>query len=121
MNASSWRTTILGIITIASAVFPPLKLLLTTGTMAGLDLTTLVPAVAAGIGLMQARDQAAHTADMNTGVIATAPGSVSVATQALQMATQIAQNYAPGAPLGPSAAQAADPSKAPTVSVPALK
>jgi hypothetical protein len=121
MNASSWRTTILGIITIASAVFPPLKMLLSTGSLSGVDVTTLVPAIAAGVGLMQARDQAAHTADMSSGAIATAPGSQSIAVQAIQAATQVAQSFAGPLGTGGVAQGPADPSKSPTVSVPVVK
>jgi hypothetical protein len=62
--AKSWRTTILGIVTIATSVLAAVKVYLATGSLQSVDTTATLTAITAGLGLIQARDQSAHVADV---------------------------------------------------------
>jgi hypothetical protein len=59
----SWRTTILGIVTILGAVAGVLKALLDGDPSTNPDFITTVAAITAGWGLIAARDQAQHIID----------------------------------------------------------
>jgi len=59
----SWRTTVLGIVTILGAVAGVLKALLDGDPSTMPDFASAFAAIAAGVGLIAARDQAQHLLD----------------------------------------------------------